>query len=160
MKAFCIALYLLLLQVTASGQHTSLLTLDELNNRVKNGKDTTFIINFWATWCSPCNKELPSFEKLNTEHKNEKLKVLLISVDDIARMNTALIPFVKRKELKSEVFLLNEKDQQQYIDRVDSTWSGSIPATLFIKGKKRKFVEQEFTYPELLNEYQTIKSSL
>ncbi|WP_450782925.1 TlpA family protein disulfide reductase [Streptomyces sp. NPDC001635] len=36
--------------------------LNELDKRIANGKDTTYVINFWATWCSPCVAELPNFE--------------------------------------------------------------------------------------------------
>ena len=144
-----------------SGLHAQqplLLSLDQLEKRIQNGKDTTYVINFWATWCTFCNRELPYFEKLNKEYHSEKLKVLLVSVDFISVFKTKLIPFVKKKQLKSEVFLLNEKNQQEYIDRVDKSWSGAIPATLFIKGNNRKFLEQEFEYTALVKEYQTIKS--
>ena len=158
MKITSLLLVLFLFQLTLHAQQPSLLSLDQLEKRIQNGKDTTYVINFWATWCSFCNRELPYFEKLNKEYRSEKLKVLLVSVDFISVLKTKLTPFVKRKQLKSEVFLLNEKNQQEYIDRVDKSWSGAIPATLFIKGKNRKFLEQEFEYLTLVNEYQAIKS--
>ena len=158
MKITSLLLVLFLFQLTLHAQQPSLLSLDQLEKRIQNGKDTTYVINFWATWCSFCNRELPYFEKLNKEYRSEKLKVLLVSVDFISVLKTQLIPFVKKKQLKSEIFLLNEKNQQEYIDRVDKSWSGAIPATLFIKGKNRKFLEQEFEYLTLVNEYQAIKS--
>ncbi len=138
------------------GQRVALIKLDQLNNRLAAGKDTTYIINFWATWCAPCVKEIPGFEKLKAEHATEKLKILLISVDFKSQLNLSVIPFVEKKKLKNEIFLLDENDQQEYINRVDTGWSGSIPATLFIKNNKRKFIEQEFSYSALLKEYQTI----
>lgn len=142
--------------ITAYSQNVKLLNIDQLNERIKNGKDSTYVVNFWATWCAPCIKELPHFEKLNAAYKNEKLAVLLVSVDFKSKLNSAVIPFVKRKNIKSQVFLLNEDDPQKYIDRIDKTWSGSIPATLFIKGVKRKFIESEFTYEQLLTEYKKL----
>lgn len=93
---------------------------------------------------------------MNAEYKAEKLAVLLVSVDFKSKLTSAVIPFVKRKNMKSQVFLLNESNPQEYIDRIDPTWSGSIPATLFIKGDKRKFVESEFTYEQLLTEYKKL----
>lgn len=48
----------------ATSAQVKLLTLNELDKRIANGKDTTYVINFWATWCSPCVAELPNFEKL------------------------------------------------------------------------------------------------
>lgn len=149
-------LVLFAFSVSGYSQNVKLLNIDQLNERIKNGKDSTYVVNFWATWCAPCIKELPHFEKLKADHKSEKLAVLLVSVDFKSKLKTAVIPFVKRKNLKNEVFLLNESNPQEYIDRIDKDWSGSIPATLFIKGDKRKFVESEFTYEQLLTEYKKL----
>lgn len=142
--------------ISAYSQNVKLLNIDQLNERIKNGKDSTYVVNFWATWCAPCIKELPHFEKLNAEHKSEKLAVLLVSLDFKSKLASNVVPFVKRKKLKNEVFLLNESSPQEFIDRIDPNWSGSIPATLFIKNDKRKFVESEFTYEQLLTEYKKL----
>lgn len=149
-------LVLFAFSMSGYSQNVKLLNIDQLNERIKNGKDSTYVVNFWATWCAPCIKELPHFEKLNAEHKAEKLAVLLVSVDFKSKLKSAVIPFVKRKNMKSEVFLLNESSPQEYIDRIDKSWSGSIPATLFIKGDKRTFIESEFTYEQLLTEYKKL----
>lgn len=155
--AFKIVTFLFIaFSVAGYSQNVKLLNIDQLNERIEKGKDSIYVVNFWATWCAPCIKELPHFEKLNAEFKSEKLAVLLVSVDFKSKLNSAVIPFVKRKNIKSQVFLLNESDPQQYIDRIDKSWSGSIPATLFIKGDKRKFIESEFTYEQLLTEYKKL----
>lgn len=138
-------------------KQVSFITADKLNERLKQGKDTMYVVNFWATWCAPCIKELPHFEKLQQEKRKEKLKVLLVSVDFKDRLEKSVIPFVKKRGLKNEILLLDETDQQVYIDKIDNSWSGAIPATLFVKGCNRKFVEKEFTYPSLLTEYQNFK---
>ena len=155
--AFKIVTFLFIVfSVAGYSQNVKLLNIDQLNERIEKGKDSIYVVNFWATWCAPCIKELPHFEKLNAEFKSEKLAVLLVSVDFKSKLNSAVIPFVKRKSIKSQVFLLNESDPQQYIDRIEKSWSGSIPATLFIKGDKRKFIESEFTYEQLLTEYKKL----
>ena len=157
MKIYFTLLIFLLAASSGFSQKIELLTVDHLNERIKQGKDTTYIVNFWATWCAPCIKELPHFERLQQEKRGEKLKVLLVSLDFKSKLEKSVIPFVKKRGLKNEVFLLNETDQQVYIDRIDKTWSGAIPATLFVKAKKRKFLEKEFSYPSLLSEYQNFK---
>ncbi len=143
---------------SVKAQTVRLLTLDQFDKRLNQGRDTTYIVNFWATWCAPCLKELPYFEKLGASLQNKKVKILLVSADTKTKLNTAVIPLAKRLKLKNEVFLLNEKSQQVYIDRVDKSWSGALPATLFInKSKgKRVFYEKEFTYAELLKTYNSI----
>ncbi|MCV2484507.1 TlpA family protein disulfide reductase [Flavobacterium sp. SH_e] len=149
-------LLFLLFSIKGYNQNVKLLNINQLNERIKNGKDSTYVVNFWATWCAPCIKELPHFEKLGAEHKSEKVAVLLVSLDFKSKLESNVIPFVKRKNLKNEVFLLNESNPQEFIDRIDPSWSGSIPATLFIKNGKRKFVESEFTYEQLLTEYKKL----
>ncbi|MFH6967672.1 TlpA disulfide reductase family protein [Flavobacterium sp. FlaQc-28] len=155
-KSFFYLFLFVVFSVSSYSQNVKLLTIDQLNERIEKGKDSTYVVNFWATWCAPCIKELPHFEKLSAEHKSDKLAVLLVSLDFKSKLNSNVIPFVKRKNLKNEVFLLNEGSPQEFIDRIDPSWSGSIPATLFIKNGKRKFVESEFTYEQLLTEYKKL----
>jgi len=139
------------------GQKVQMISVDRLYERLGKGKDTTFVINFWATWCVPCGNELPYFEKLSVAHNREKLKVLLISLDFKSKLKTSLIPFLKRNGIKNEVFLLDEEDQQAFINRIDPSWSGALPATLMVRNETRKFFEREFVYSELETEYQKIK---
>jgi thiol-disulfide isomerase/thioredoxin len=136
-----------------SAQKVDLVTLDQLYARVTHGQDTVYVINFWATWCVPCVKELPNFERLSSEHDNQKLKVLLVSVDFKSKLKTSVIPFIKKNRIRNEVFLLNEPDPQVYINRIDSSWSGALPATVIMKDQKHIFFEKDFTYEELFNEY-------
>ncbi len=42
-------------------QHVDKVRIDQFLDRIKNGKDTAYIVNFWATWCAPCVEELPVF---------------------------------------------------------------------------------------------------
>jgi len=134
-----------------------LLTIDELDKRIAAGKDTTYVINFWATWCAPCVAELPNFEKLRIANLKKPVKVILISVDFKSKLQKEVIPFVVKNQIKAEVFLLNETDQQKYIERVDPKWTGAIPATLFVKQKSRRFYEQEFTEKQLKNTLLNLK---
>ncbi|MDG2287135.1 MAG: TlpA disulfide reductase family protein [Alphaproteobacteria bacterium] len=39
------------------------------------------LLNFWATWCAPCIRELPSIERLSTSVKDPNFKVVLVSID-------------------------------------------------------------------------------
>lgn len=123
----------------------------KLESTVLNDKNTIYVVNFWATWCAPCVKELPHFERLNTE--NKKVKVVLVSLDFKDQFEAKLLPFIKRKNIKSEVVLLTDKDYNTWLPKVDKDWSGSIPATLIIKNGKGIFAERIFDSYEDLNQY-------
>ncbi|MEM9857666.1 MAG: TlpA family protein disulfide reductase, partial [Bacteroidota bacterium] len=59
--------------------------------------------------------------------------------------------FVERKGMTSNIYLLDEIDYNSWIDKVDKSWSGAIPATLLINEEtgERKFVESEISEDEL-----------
>lgn len=139
-------------------QRVSLIKINELNKRISEGGDTIYIINLWATWCAPCIEELPGFEQMKQQYGMEKMKILLLTVDFKSELNSAVLPFVRKKQLKNEVLLLNEEDAQAYINRIDSAWSGSIPATLFIQKGNRLFIEKQLSYSELVSTYQSFKN--
>ncbi len=143
--------------VYMAGAQVKLLTLDDLDKRIANGKDTTYVVNFWATWCAPCVAELPNFEKLRISNLKKPVKVILVSLDFKSKLEKAVIPFVVKNNIKAEVFLLNEPNQQKYIERIDKKWSGAIPATLFVNKRIRRFYEKEFTEVELNNALLNLK---
>ena len=58
------------------------------------------VISFWATWCTPCRKELPRLDLLNTEISKEGGRVIAVSID-IERGNVDR--FVKKRALKLSV---------------------------------------------------------
>lgn len=131
-----------------------LTTLKSLEKRLNNGGDTTFVVNLWATWCAPCVAEMPHFEQLQQRYSSEPLCVLFVSLDAPEKQE-AVRSFVQAKGLKSEVWVLNEKDEQSFITKISEEWSGAIPATLFVNSGKgvRIFKEQEFNYKQLENSY-------
>ena len=112
----------------------------------------TYVVNFWATWCAPCVKELPYFEQLNANYSNKDVEVILVSLDFSKQIETKLKPFLKKNVLKSEVLVLSDVDANTWIPKVDKNWSGSIPATLIYNKALTKFYERSFDYEELETE--------
>jgi len=144
------ALFAFIATASSFGQSSDLIRLTQLQASIQAESDRIQVINFWATWCGPCIKELPLFEKLNAERKD--VHVRLVSLDlDLDPDPEKVRSFAKRKKLKSEVIILNEKDPNEWIDKVEKSWSGAIPATLIINNKngKRKFVERALQDGEL-----------
>jgi thiol-disulfide isomerase/thioredoxin len=127
------------------GQAPEVVKWNGLNKVLESKSGNITIVNFWATWCAPCVKELPLFEKLHAEAR-PGVSITLVSLDlDLDPNPEKVYKFVERKKLQSRVLILDEKDPNQWIDKVDSNWSGSLPATLIINQKtgQRKFLEKE-----------------
>ena len=109
------------------------------------------VINFWATWCAPCVKEMPSFEKARAKYANKGVNVTLVSLDFKEDLASKVIPFVKRKGIKSNVMLLDNTKYDTWIDKVNNNWEGEIPVTLFVNKKKgiSYFIKGSIEYDEL-----------
>ena len=145
-------LLLVLLFVTHTfAQTTDVISLDypQLQHLLNQNSETVQVVNFWATWCAPCIKELPYFEELN---KLKGVEVLLVSLDFPKHKQKRLIPFVEKHKLQSRVVHLDDEDENYWINEISTTWSGALPATLIYSQNRSGFYEQSFTKDELFKE--------
>jgi thiol-disulfide isomerase/thioredoxin len=125
------------------------MSLQQLQSSTQQQNDTLYIVNFWATWCRPCVAELPYFEKAAATYANKKLKILLVSVDGM-REQRKVEAFVNSRKSEASFVLLSEQQPNEWINAVDSSWTGAIPATVFYRrGQKLLFLEKEMTEQEL-----------
>ena len=143
--------FLLALVYTTNGQTIRFIKAADLDYWKNQQSDTVYIINFWASWCQPCLQELPDFEKITKTYANEKVKVILISNDFKKQVDSRLKPFVKKKGLKSTVLFMDESNPNNWIEKVNAEWGGSIPATLIIQKSSNfeSFTEGKITFAQL-----------
>jgi len=137
----------------AQAQTPEIIKLADLQRIMNSNSDTTYVVNFWATWCVPCVKEFPSFEKFAKAHKNENVKVIMISLDFKKSYNDALLPFIKKHPIDGDVYLLDEPDYNSWINKINPDWQGEIPVTFMFNNAKhmRQFYPHDFT-PESLQQ--------
>lgn len=132
--------------------------LAQLQSRIHGAGDTTYVVNFWATWCRPCVEELPAFEALARKNSGLPVRVLLVSLDAPPEGASKVEAFIRRKGYQHcRVVLLNEPKPHLWIDRVDPSWSGSLPATLFVRGNRRLFGEFQFNEELLDSTFQSFR---
>jgi thiol-disulfide isomerase/thioredoxin len=151
---FCLLLFGNVLRA----QDIPFIKAEQLGRWLEADTDTVYVLNFWATWCGPCVAELPAFEKLQQKYASEKVKVVLVSTDFKRNVETKLKPFVKRKNLRSQVVFMDESNPNKWVNTVSPEWSGAIPATLFIsnKTKQKAFFEKQMTFKELEAQLQSM----
>lgn len=154
-----VSLWLSGLALSLNAQKPEVVHLEDFLKFTQQDNDTLYVLNFWSTWCKPCVAELPHFDRIQKEMEDQKVKVVLFSLDFKKEYASRLIPFLEKKKLYPKVLFLDEPKFNDWIDRVDSTWSGSIPATLIVQHSRgiRKFHEGSFTYESLKA---TISSSI
>lgn len=149
-----IAVLFCLVVASANGQKlVSYEKYADLEKAIVKENDTLYVINFWATWCAPCVKELPYFESLTQQTKGQKIKVILVSLDFKKQVETKLKPFLLKKKYTSEVVFLADQNFNSWLSKVDDSWSGAIPATWLIKGNRRQFKEGDFENFDELNTF-------
>lgn len=147
---FLIIFLLTLTKINA--QKVAVYKVDDLLKRIHNNSDTTYVVNFWATWCKPCVAELPEFEKLHLSHKDLKIKVLLVSMDFKEELNKKLKTFLDKNKYTCEVVLMDEINGNDFINKISEKWSGAIPATYVTRKQKlrEEFAEKKVSYEQLI----------
>ncbi|WP_405205706.1 TlpA family protein disulfide reductase [Aquimarina sp. LLG6339-5] len=61
--------------------NSKIANIDSLLIDTKSFRGKLLVIDFWATWCSPCIKEAPLFKKLAKKYKNKNVEFISISID-------------------------------------------------------------------------------
>jgi thiol-disulfide isomerase/thioredoxin len=102
----------------------------------RESKAKVTLINFWATWCPPCNAEIPHLIKLENNFKGYGLEVIGISVDNDAR---AVQRFVKRLDITYPI-IMNTPEIREIFGAIPE-----IPKT-YILNSKLEVVEQLMGY--------------
>lgn len=125
---------------------------DGLKPLLNQKDDKIHVVNFWATWCAPCVKELPYFEAIHAKYKSKDVELLLVSLDFPKDYETKLKPFMQKMNIESKVVALDDIDQNRWIPAINKDWSGALPATIIYNGDKRQFYEKSFTQEELETE--------
>ena len=135
-----------------NGPKIDIITFDELYKTIDLNSDNTYVINFWATWCRPCVKELPYFEYVNDAYLDKNVKVLLVSLDFPSQIESKIKPYIFTKKIKSKVLLLDDPDLKSWIPKVSDKWGGGIPATLIVNRSNYNFYPNPFNQESLVTE--------
>ncbi|RAJ02493.1 thiol-disulfide isomerase/thioredoxin [Chitinophaga skermanii] len=149
------------LQEVAQAQTVTEIKLDGLTTVLQPLSDSSYIINFWATWCKPCIEEIPHFETQSQLPQNHNIQFKYISVDLPDAYPDDILAFVKKLGLQSPVYWLNESNANKFVGLVDKSWKGGIPCTLFInpKTKYHKFLEGKIPPEKLAQEITLMQTS-
>jgi thiol-disulfide isomerase/thioredoxin len=150
MKIKYIIILFLFSVFSSEAQDVKSLDFSKLEPRLHASNDTVYLINFWATWCKPCTEEIPDFVRVNKELAGRNFKMIFVSLDMPSSLDTRLKSFIKDYHMDAEVVLLDDPDFNSWINKVDRSWEGSIPATLIYYPGKRKFVEGSLDYEKIM----------
>lgn len=130
------------------GSDFELQNMDEEKIKLSDYRGKVVLLNFWATWCPPCRREMPSMERLHQQIGDEKFKV--IAVDQMEEVDD-VFAFTGQLELMPTFEILfdtTSKVSQDYAVR-------GLPTTYLLdkqgKVRYRAIGGREFDHPEVVN---------
>ncbi len=124
----------ILLASTAFSQNIRKVKITEVEEYIKNS-DHPLVVNCWATWCAPCIEEIPYFMQTVKKYSDQKVELLLVSLDFTTSYPTRIQELVKKKKFEATFFWLNETNADYFCPKIDPKWDGTLPSTLFVNNK-------------------------
>jgi cytochrome c biogenesis protein CcmG/thiol:disulfide interchange protein DsbE len=121
------------------------LTLDDppVKRTLADYKGDVVLLNVWATWCAPCEAEMPSMERLHRSYADSGLRIVAVSIDNPGRED-AVREFIARYGLTFEIL----HDPAKRI--IDDYRTNGVPET-FVIGRdgiiRRKTYTQDWNTP-------------
>lgn len=145
MKRRAVFILLCLLPAVLMAQEIPSWKITRLEEYIRSAKEPVLVINFWATFCKPCVAEIPNFISVTEQKGSDSVRLLLVSLDLPSSYPGKISSFAGKQGWKVSLAWLNETNADYFCPRIDPSWSGSIPATLFVNTRTgyRHFVEEE-----------------
>ncbi|SIR40728.1 TlpA family protein disulfide reductase [Chryseobacterium sp. RU33C] len=114
------------------------LSPENVSQHLAKNNDTLYVTNFFATWCGPCMREIPSFKNKMEELKGKPVKFTFVNLDEKAEWAGAVKNFATENKLGGNIILLDgQKLDQNFFHNNFKQWDGgSIPFTFMRKGDK------------------------
>lgn len=117
--------------------------------RTVTGTHKVTLVNFWATWCPPCRKEIPDLNAIYNDYKNKSVEILAVNLQEDG---DALLAFVQSNKMKFPVLM----DQDGKVGERYRVYY--IPTTFVLdqKGKIREIIQGGASYTRLKNAIENV----
>ena len=123
-----------------------------------SNKGNVLLVNFWATWCSPCRAEMPLLVQLERTHRSRGLRMVTVSCDEPEDQLKAG-QFLAQHQVLQPAYLKRAAEDEKFIDFVDGKWSGALPA-LFLYDRSGRLAGSFFGETEIAVVDQAIRKLL
>ena len=131
MKKVFITACLLFFVTIGFSQTIKKVKITDVEEYVKNS-DHPIVLNCWATWCAPCVEELPYFMETVKKYSDQKVELLLVSLDFANSYPNKILEVIKKHHFNATFFWLNETNADYFCPKIDPKWDGTLPSTLFV----------------------------
>ncbi len=132
-----VVLLLLAWGVNATGPAVVAATPAELRAELDARKGRVVLVNFWATWCRPCLKELPDLLALERDYGSRGFELLAVSLDDPADGEAIVGPFVTKWFPSLRTLIRSSTDMDATVSVIDPAWNEVLPTSYLVDREGR-----------------------
>ncbi len=87
------------------------------------------LINFWASWCTPCLKEIPALVELARRYRARGFELVSVSLDDPRDIEVIVVPFLNRRFPDFVSYARLDPDMDTVVSVVDTAWNEILPSS-------------------------------
>lgn len=100
-------------------------------------KGKVVLVNFWATYCVPCRKEMPQLVALDARLRAKGFQLVTVSADEPEQEADAR-KFLEKTKVAGPWHIKRARNDDQFIRAIDPKWSGALPASFLYNRQGRK----------------------
>ena len=89
------------------------------------------MVNFWATWCQPCQEEFPDLEDMARMYQKRPFELVTVSINYPDERN-AVQKFLEEQRAVTRNYIFGGMDPYPLFAAFDKTWNGGVPFTMVL----------------------------
>lgn len=102
---------------------------DQFKAALDTRKGQIVLVNFWATWCRPCLKELPELTALASGYRERGVRLVAVSLDEPNDLAGIVKPFLKDKFPELDTLTRATPDMDGLVSVLDQAWNEVLPTS-------------------------------
>ncbi len=122
---------------TAPAERVTVIDADDLSALLDERKGQLVLVNFWATWCRPCLKEIPVLMYLAEEYASRGFSLVPVSLDDPDQFSSVLLPFLDEFFPDFQTYASSDRDMDTTVSVIDPAWNQVLPTSYLLDRQGR-----------------------
>jgi thiol-disulfide isomerase/thioredoxin len=125
-------------------------SMEQLMEKVKEDSGQVVLVNAWASWCKPCQEELPALMQITEKYYSRGFRLILIAIDDTDIVDQTIRPLLQKVGARFTSYILVKTPDDVFIAKMNSEWTGALPASFIFdrNGKPARMMVGGKTYQQ------------